>query len=474
MPSSVAVIGAGPAGLTAALQLARRGIDVEVFEAGPHVGGMSRSFDLWGQRVDIGPHRFYSSDPRVNGFWLDIMGRDYCMVERLTRIYYRNRFFDYPLKPFNALKGLGPMEAARCLASYAVVKLRPPAHTDNFEAWVTKRFGARLYEIFFKSYSEKLWGIPCDQLDSDFATQRIKNFSLFEAVKSALIGRRGKKHKTLIDQFAYPLRGAGEVYERMHASLAALGVLVHLETPITGLQTAHHGADTPAISFPDGNVRRFDHIVSTMPLTRLVEGLSAPADVLRHARALTFRNTILVYLRVSGANPFPDQWIYVHSAGLKTGRITNFSNWSPTINAGQTDTILCMEYWCNDDDPFWRTADDELVILATREIHATGLVAEGLVRDGMVMRVPKSYPVYAQDYKSHLKPIQEFLDDQRGITAIGRYGAFKYNNQDHSILMGLLAAENITGEASHDLWALNTDYEYQESATITATGLSRD
>tara|TARA_R110002049_G_scaffold17654_7_gene68266 strand:- start:1024 stop:2448 length:1425 start_codon:yes stop_codon:yes gene_type:complete len=473
MPVSVAVIGAGPAGLTAALQLARRGIDVEVFEASPHVGGMARSIDLWGQRVDIGPHRFFSGDARINAFWLEMLGRDYCMVDRLTRIYYRNRFFDYPLKPFNALEGLGPIEAARCLFSYALAKLHPPARTDHFEGWVTKRFGARLYGIFFKSYSEKLWGIPCDQLDADFATQRIKNFSLFEAVKSALLGRGGTRHKTLIDQFAYPLRGAGEVYERMHAALIALGARVHLESPITGLESAHDDVDTPAVRFPDGSVRKFDHIVSTMPLTRLVEGLHASEDVLRHARALTFRNTLLVYLRVGGANPFPDQWIYVHSANLKTGRITNFSNWTPTINAGEPDTVLCMEYWCNDHDPFWRTSDDDLVALATREIHATGLVAEGLVREGMVMRVPKSYPVYAHNYKSHLEPIQAFLDTQRGITAIGRYGAFKYNNQDHSILMGLLAAENIAGEASHDLWALNTDYEYQESAAITATGLSR-
>lgn len=471
MTRTVAVIGAGPAGLTAAYQLAKAGVDVEVFEASGSVGGMARSRPLWGQIVDLGPHRFFSSDPRVNRLWLEVLVGDYNMIGRLTRIYYDHTFFHYPLKPLNALAGLGPVEAAACVASYLSARIRPPADTSGFDGWVTSRFGRRLFEIFFKSYSEKLWGIGCDQLDADFAAQRIKKFSLSEAIRSAFGGGKDGRHKTLVDEFAYPRLGAGMLYERMAERLAALGGKLHLKTPVEAVLPRGEGHERPRLRLADGTERGFDHVISTMPLTLLVQRMGAPADVVAHASALRFRNTILVYLRVAAAALFPDQWIYIHAKELKTGRVTNFSNWSAGIRQGEADTILCLEYWCYDEDPIWQEGDAALIALATRELAATGLAAAGQVTAGHVLRVPRCYPVYERGYKAHLKPVEAYLSGVPGITAIGRYGAFKYNNQDHSILMGLLAAENVTGSGQHELWSLNTDYEYQEASRITATGL---
>ena len=471
MTKRVAVVGAGPAGLTAAYQLAKAGVAVDVYEAGSSVGGMAKTIPLWGQLVDLGPHRFFSSDPRVNQLWLELVGRDYSMVNRLTRIYYKKTFFDYPLKPFNALRGLGVFESARCVISFLLAKIAPPKETATFEGWVTSRFGARLFGIFFKSYSEKLWGISCEELDSDFAAQRIKKLSLFEAVKAALIGNRGSKHKTLVDEFAYPHYGAGLVYERMAQAITRHGGKLNLNTPVKSVSPAYERVN-PQVHLTNGDSIDYDHVISTMPITLLVQQMKASDDVIKHAKSLTFRNTILVYLLVEGDSPFPDQWIYVHSANLKTGRITNFRNWVPSINGDQADSILCLEYWCYDNDDIWGEVDENLIALATEEIYQTTLVLRGSVRNGSVVRVPKCYPVYALGYKEHLKPVEEFLSRQQNISVIGRYGAFKYNNQDHSILMGLLAAENILHGTNHNLWELNTDYEYQESSKITATGLA--
>jgi protoporphyrinogen oxidase len=473
MVDRVAVIGAGPAGLTAAYALSKKNISVDVFEAGTTVGGMARTIFLWGQLVDLGPHRFFSTDPRVNRLWLEIVGYDYRMVNRLTRIYYEGRFFHYPLKPLDALLGLGIAESIRCLSSYAAARLFPPPDTSTFEDWVISRFGRRLFDIFFKSYSEKLWGISCRDIDSDFAAQRIKKFSLSEAVMAAFRGGSGSRHKTLVDEFAYPKLGTGMVYDRMANALRERGGRVYLNCPIEAVLPAGSDEGKPQLRLPDGSLKSYDHVVSTMPITVLVERMQAPEEILQHARGLRFRNTVLVYLRVASANPFPDQWIYVHSPHLRTGRITNFRNWVATLAQGQDDTILCLEFWCNDDDRLWAEEDQVLIKLAADEIHHTRLVPLGKVIDGHVMRIPKCYPVYARGYKSHLKPVEDFLSRQRGLTAIGRYGAFKYNNQDHSILMGLLAAENLTLGAGHNLWALNTNYEYQEATLISDTGLAQ-
>lgn len=469
---SVAIIGAGPAGLTAAYQLASKGVKVTVFEAGASVGGMSRTISLWGHKVDLGPHRFFSGDPRVNKLWLDLVGDRYSMVKRLTRIFYQGRFFDYPLKPFNALSGLGLLEAARCVSSYVIVRWRPVPVEDTFEDWVTNRFGRRLFEIFFRSYSEKLWGISCRALDADFAAQRIRKLSFVEAVKSALSPSGASRHRTLADEFAYPHDGAGAVYQEMAQRIRALGGEIRLRTPVASVHPAREGEQKARLILADGEDLAFDHIVSTMPITHLIDRIGAPDEVRDGAARLKFRNTILVYLRVAGASAFPDQWIYIHSPGLLTGRITNFRNWRPAAQ-GADEAVLCLEYWCYDGDEIWTRDEDALVRLASEELCRASLARREAIKDGQVVRVPNCYPVYEAGYRKRLAPVQAFLRQQRGLSVIGRYGAFKYNNQDHSILMGLLVAENIADGAAHDLWSINTDDDYQEASRISATGLRR-
>jgi protoporphyrinogen oxidase len=471
----VAVIGAGPAGMTAAYQLSkalREGISVlEVYEKSDRVGGLSRSLDLWDQRVDLGPHRFFSHDPAINSLWLEVVRGEFGIVDRQTRIYYKKRFFDYPIKAFNALKGLGIFEAARCVLSYMSERLFPTKDTSTFEGWVTSRFGKRLYTIFFKTYSEKLWGIPCTELDSDFASQRIKKLSLFEAIKNALWSGKGNTHATLVDQFAYPNRGTGSVYESMKVQVESRGGRIYLETGVQQVLTREGKAY--ALVLEDGAEKQYDHIISTMPLSLLLERLpEIPADILSLARKLTFRNTILVYLKINRNNLFPDQWLYIHDPSIEVGRVTNFRNWLPTVYGNSASSILCLEYWCYFNDPLWKLDPDRLIEKAGREIVQTGLVREGEVADGSVVHLPRCYPVYFRGYREVMEPVEQYLNTIGGLHPIGRYGAYKYNNHDHSILMGMRVAENILDGTTHNLWSINTDYEtYQESSVITETGL---
>ncbi|MBC8044040.1 MAG: FAD-dependent oxidoreductase [Rhizobacter sp.] len=469
----VAIIGAGPAGMTAAYQLAKAGAEVEVFEASASPGGLAKTIELWDQKVDLGPHRFFSSDTRVNELWLEVAGQDYAMVDRLTRIYYKNKFYFYPIKPFDALGNLGAVEAARCVASYMAERLSPTPPDGSFESWVQSRFGRRLYEIFFKTYSEKLWGISCKDLDADFAAQRIKKLSLFEAIKNAVFGGKGNTHKTLVDQFAYPHGGTGMIYERMAAFVRQKGGKVFCNTPVERVLT-EHGTVT-GLALPDGEFRKYDHVVSSMPISLLVSRLpEVPMDIKEKAMSLKFRNTILVYLNVDAANLFPDNWLYVHSSDLQTGRITNFRNWTPELYGEAQTSILVLEYWCYDGDELWTMDDKKLVALASDELRKTGLIKDAKISDGHIHRISRCYPVYNRGYKEVLKPVEAYLTGIRGLSVIGRYGAFKYNNQDHSILMGMLAAENIMNGTSHNLWEINTDYEdYQEASVITKTGLVR-
>ncbi len=469
----VAVIGAGPAGITCAYQLAKQGVEVHLYEAAPQVGGLAKTLDLWGQKVDLGPHRFFSDDTRVNKLWLEVAGRDYRMVDRLTRIYYKNNFYYYPVKAFDALSKLGLFTSAVCVLSYFKEKLIPTKQDGTFESWVTNRFGKRLYEIFFKTYTEKLWGIKCNELDADFAAQRIKKFSLGEAMKSAL-GIGGTKHKTLVDQFAYPTGGTGMIYERMEKFVNANGGKVLCNTPVK--RVLKEGDTATGIELMTGEVVNYDHVVSTMPFTIMVKQLPGiPQNIVDFANKLSFRNTILVYLHINGKDLFPDNWLYVHSADVETGRISNFRNYVPEINMGKETTIVAMEYWCYDEDAMWSMSEAELIELGKKELIKTGLNNGAPIMEGHVYKIPRCYPVYSNNYKDVLKPIENYLSSINGLSVIGRYGAFKYNNQDHSILMGLLAADNIVTNAGHNLWDINTDYDnYQERSTITAAGLSNE
>ena len=466
----VGVVGAGPAGLTAAYLLCKKGFAVDVYEADTEVGGMCKTIELWNNKVDIGPHRFFSNDRRVNELWLDVVGSDYEMVSRLTRIFYKGKYFDYPLKPVNAFVNLGPLETTRCLLSYAQQRFTNGVECDDFERWVTKRFGYRLYSIFFKTYSEKLWGIPCTELDVDFAAQRIKKLSLYEAVKNAFFGGGG--HKTLVDEFAYPVGGTGMVYQKMADKIKEAGGRVMTSTPIKKICVEE--GSVKGMQLSNGKELSYDSIISTMPLTHLVRTMDdVPSNVREKVEGLKFRNTIIVYLNIAGKNLFPDNWLYVHSSELRTGRITNFRNWVPQICKTDT-TILALEFWSNNDEELWQLDDAQLIDLAKKDIQKTGLIGNCTILDGAVYRVPKCYPVYQKGYKQNMDVIQPWLNTIQNLQAIGRYGSFKYNNQDHSILMGILASENLAENKSHNLWDVNTDYEsYQESTCITKTGLMK-
>ena len=472
----VAVIGAGPAGITAGYELSKavpegRIKQLDVYEISSSVGGLARSFSLWGQTVDLGPHRFFSNDKRINELWLEVAGNNYDIIQRQTRIFYKNSFFDYPIKALNALTNLGFFEAARCVLSYGWQKIFPVKDDNTFESWVTRRFGKRLYQIFFKTYSEKLWGIKCTELDSDFASQRIKKLSLFEAIKNAITQGRNNKHKTLVDQFAYPLDGTGSIYNRMAEVIEKNGGKVHLSKGVEKVMTS--GRKVTGLILTSGEEVKYDHIVSSMPISLLVTRLpETPYDIKEYANKLKFRNTILVYLKINKTDLFTDQWLYIHSKELHTGRITNFRNWVPQLYGKDENTIICMEYWCNFEDPEWKYTDEEYINIGKEEFTKTGLLKDGDVLDGFVVRLPRCYPIYYKGYKEELKPVESYLRTIENLQVIGRYGAYKYNNQDHSIFMGLLAAENILENTENDLWTINTDYEvYQESTIITKTGL---
>lgn len=468
----VVVIGAGPAGLTAALQLSRAGIRVTVCESRLEVGGLTRSFSLWDQRVDLGPHRFFSRDRRVNALWLEMAGGDYHMVNRVTRILYNGRLFSYPLRVLDVLTNLGVREASLCIGSYFLSKLRSQSNSSHatFESWVTSRFGSRLFGIFFKGYSEKLWGLPCNRISADFAAQRIRGLSLREAIINAFPGLK-RPHRTLVEQFAYPTLGAGAIYESMARCVVAEGGELRLGCRIQ--KVIQKGRQVTGVELVDGTWLECTEVVSTMPLNLLVAGLEdVPESVRALSEDLKFRNTVIVYLRVEGSRLFPDNWIYVHSPEIGSGRITNFSNWGDRDALPSPHSILALEYWCNNGDPIWNLSDEALTELASRDLGRSGLIGDAPITHSHVERINRCYPVYEMGYQDRLDPIRNYLKTIRGLHPIGRYGTFKYNNQDHSILMGLMAAENIISGTAHDLWEINTDYdEYQESAIITETGL---
>jgi len=460
----VAIIGAGPAGLTAGYALQQSGIDVEIFEASPHIGGLARSIDLWGHTVDLGPHRFFSQNAQVNDFWHDMAEREYHSVNRRTRIYYRKRFFEYPLEIGNIIKNMPVVDLVASTFSWLKVQYRKhPQASDgvSFETWIVSRFGRRLYEMFFRSYTEKLWGIPCSELDADFAAQRIKSFSLGGAILQALSIGKGR-HRTLVDRFDYPTRGCGAIYETMARRIRENGGKIHVNRAVKRVVATD--CTVTGLELMDGVVLPFAHVVSTMPLTLMAEQLpSIPAPVLQGIRKLRYRNTILVYLKVESSALFPDQWIYVHEPDVAVGRVTNFRNWVPELYGDLGSSVLALEFWCDAGDEIWSSPDQALIDRGESELRRIGLLGDAPVTAGHVIRVARSYPVYSAGYRNDLEPVITFLKSFNNLWPIGRYGAFKYNNQDHSIFMGLLAAENIAKGASHDLWAVNSDYDkYQE------------
>ncbi len=462
MNKKIAIIGGGPAGLSAAYHLLKKNYQVDIYEAKKFLGGMSASVEMWGTKVDLGPHRFFSSDKRVNNFWLEIIENEYQMIDRYTRIYYKKKFFNYPLKPFNALTKLGLNESIKCFLSYLNTFFSNKKKLINFEDWVTNKFGKKLYEIFFKSYSEKLWGIDCKNLSADFAAQRIKKFNLWEATISFLIKKN--KHKTLVDQFAYPNGGTGYFYEKLAQKINKLNGNIFLNTKVKNINKFNNQIELEI----DSEKKNYDYLISSMPISDLVNSLQPDENTKNAIQNLKFRNTLLVYLNIEKENIFNDQWIYVNSNDVKSGRITNFKNWKQKSKSG--NSILCFEYWFNDNDAIWKKKDD-IMEINKEDVQKLNLFKLDEIKDHKIIPIQKCYPVYDISYNENLEIVKNFLNNFKNIFPIGRYGSFKYNNQDHSILMGMLVSEKISNNEKINLWDINTDYEFQEKTIITETGL---
>jgi protoporphyrinogen oxidase len=459
----VVIIGAGPAGLTAGYEATRQGATALLLEKAEKVGGIARTETYKGYHFDIGGHRFFTKVAEVQQLWEEMLGDDFRRVPRLSHMVYRGRFFKYPVDALDALSKLGPAEGMRILLSYSRARLRPSRTEDNFEDWVTNRFGRRLYEAFFKTYTEKVWGIPCREIRAEWAAQRIQGLSLTAAIKHALFGQA--QAKSLIGQFHYPLRGPGMMWQRFRQSIEERGGQVWMGAEALRLQRDGNRVGAVVVQ-SEGAIRTVtaDAFISSMPLPELINRLDPPppSDVLQAASRLTYRAFILVGLIVKQADLFPDQWIYIHGPELRVGRVQNFKNWSPAMVPDPATTGLGMEYFCSEGDEIWRLPDTALVELARREAAMLGLAEAGDVVDGAVYRQPAAYPVYDGAYREPLGSIRAFLATLTNLQTIGRNGMHRYNNQDHSMLTAMLAVKNLRGEA-HDLWSVNTEQAHHEA-----------
>lgn len=468
--TSVAVIGGGPAGLTGAYELQRLSDTHRpvVLEADKIVGGIARTESHNGFRFDIGGHRFFTKIEEVEQIWYEVGGSEFITRPRLSRIFFRGKFFDYPLKAVNALTNLGPIEAMRIMASYLKWQVFPHKKEETFEHWVVNRFGHRLFSHFFKSYTEKVWGVPCTEIRADWAAQRIKNLSLFKAVWNALTGSNDTA--SLIEEFQYPRLGPGQMWEMMVDKIEDKGGEVRMHSwvrrvirndmRVTGLDVIERNPET-------GEERNYvlqaDEFINTMAVRDLIECMDPPPpqDVIDAAKRLKYRDFMIVTLVLDHADPFPDNWIYIHGEDVRVGRIQNFRAWSPDMMANENQASIGMEYFLNMDEPMWEMADEDLIKFAGKELESIGLAPASSVVDGAIIRQPKAYPVYDSEYQEALDVVSNWLKKLENFQTVGRNGLHRYNNQDHSMLSAMFAAENILG-ADHDVWNVNVERAYHE------------
>ena len=458
----IIVIGAGPAGLTATYDGAKRKAKIICLEGDNMVGGISRTVERNHFRFDIGGHRFFSKIDRVNGLWKEILGEEFLLRSRLSRIFYNGTFFNYPLSPFNALFGLGIVNSILIVCSYLRSKLFPDLPEENFETWVANRFGKRLYTTFFKTYTEKVWGIDCREIRAEWAAQRIKGLSLRSAVLNAF-KKKQTSIKTLIEAFHYPRLGPGQMYETMADKAKSLGAELYLSHHVNALHHKDSRIVSATVTTPDGNISMAGtDFISTMPITQLVLSMDPkpPQKVLDAAGALRYRALLTINLYIDAPQELPDTWIYVHDPAVRMGRIQCFANWSPYM-VPENKSSLGLEYFCWEGDDLWSMDDEALIQLGIKEIDRLGLLQTDKVFDGFVIRMPKCYPVYDAAYSGHLEVIKKYLQQFENLQLCGRYGLFKYNNMDHSILTGLYAVENVFN-GHRNVWDVNADDDYHE------------
>ena len=486
MKTNVAIIGAGPAGLTAAYLLSKSNVPVTVLEADPvYVGGISRTATYKGFHFDIGGHRFFSKSKEVNDFWNEILPNDMLDRPRSSRIYYNGKFFAYPLRAFEALIKLGVVRSTLCLLSYLKAKMFPVRDPRNFEDWVTNQFGERLFKTFFKTYTEKVWGMSCKEISADWAAQRIKGLSLGSAIKNALLPKKQPKDsskviKTLINCFKYPRKGPGMMWEACAEKTRAMGGQIEMGSKVVGLD--YDGAnETWTVSYktPHGETRTLEaeHVISSAPMRELVRGIqpAVSESAKTAADSLKYRDFLTVMLIVKNRDAFHDNWIYIHDPNVKVGRIQNFRSWSPEMVPDEDKACYGLEYFCFEHDGVWDAKDEELIKLAERELLQIGLAKSGDVLDGTVVRQKKAYPVYDDNYAAHVDTIREELETRYpNLHLVGRNGMHKYNNQDHAMMTAMLCVENILADTKlYDLWDVNSDAEYHEAGEAAAEEATR-
>ncbi|HEX6461415.1 MAG TPA: NAD(P)/FAD-dependent oxidoreductase [Thermoleophilaceae bacterium] len=454
------VLGGGPAGLTAGYLLAKRGLPVIVLEANEKLGGLAMTEERDGYRFDLGGHRFFTKSKEVDDLWHEVLDEEFLLRPRMSRIYWNKRYLDYPLRGPDVIRKLGPIELTRALLSYLRAAIKPKGNEDSLEEWVSNRFGKRLYQLFFKSYTEKVWGVPCTELRAEWAAQRIKGLSFFSAAKAAFFGNRDNV-KSLISEFHYPRFGPGQMWDSMAAEIRRLGGDVRTETPVERLVIE----DGRVVAVEaDGETIEAGEVISSLPLRATVEITRplAPPEVRDAARGLRYRDFLTVALVIDGEDLFPDNWIYIHEPGVRVGRIQNYRSWSPWMVPDQSKACVGLEYFCFEGDDLWTMSDDELVAIASRELEQLGLASQSKVERGYAVRVPKAYPMYDRDYEQRVATIRSWLETVTNLQQVGRNGLHRYNNSDHSMLTAMRAVENLVQGTSHDLWAVNAESVYHE------------
>lgn len=474
--SEIIIVGAGPAGLSAAAELSRTHRNITVLEEdSTYVGGISRTVRYKDFRFDIGGHRFFSKSQEISQWWTNRLKCDLLRVKRRSRILYRNKLYDYPLRPFDALRKLGLITSIGCVGSYAWSNIWPKASESTFEDWVSNRFGGKLFRIFFKTYTEKVWGMPCSRISADWASQRIRNLTLPQAITSSLRRRRrgGPVIKTLIDEFAYPRLGPGMMWERVRDDVIQSGVSIVMGKKVTEILRTNYGLRGVRTLDDAGRLEQWnaDHFILSMPLrdTVLCMSPSLPQPVVNAAKALKYRDFIMVAVIIPDDGRFVDNWLYIHDPNVLVARVQNFKNWSVDMVPVRDVTCLGFEYFCDKAGWLWNLSNDEMVDLAKRELSTIGLARGDAVVDACVVRVEKAYPVYDTEYNGHVGSIRKELLNLPNLQVIGRNGMHKYNNQDHSMMTGLLAARNLCG-GNWDPWNVNGDAEYHEVQQVRVSG----